>query len=159
MKTHPENTWHDVRGMRSEEMSEAAREALKRYGDIIDRDHHITSNHRRASLNTRVAQFLPFAALTGFDAQIEEAGRLTVKRPELSEDEKNELDQTLSQLLNTEPPIRLRLRVFTEDERKPGGDFQIMEKTVKRIDPVQRTMVFEDRSTVSFEDIVKIERI
>ena len=45
--------------------------AEKKYGDIIGLEHHRSKKHPAMPLSDRAAQFAPFAALTGFDAQIE----------------------------------------------------------------------------------------
>lgn len=50
---------------------------MTRYEDIIDFPHHVSDCHARMSMLDRAAQFSPFAALTGYDAAIEETARLT----------------------------------------------------------------------------------
>lgn len=40
--------------------------------DIIYLEHHTSKSHPRMSMRDRAAQFSPFAALTGFEAVIEE---------------------------------------------------------------------------------------
>lgn len=45
------------------------------YKDIIDLPHHESQRHPRMSMWNRAAQFAPFAALTGYDAAIQEAAR------------------------------------------------------------------------------------
>lgn len=44
------------------------------YSDIIDMPRHISDRHPHMPVNERAAQFAPFAALTGYDDLIEEAG-------------------------------------------------------------------------------------
>lgn len=44
------------------------------YEDIIDMPRHISSKHPQMSVYDRAAQFAPFAALTGYEELIEEAG-------------------------------------------------------------------------------------
>ena len=46
-----------------------------RYDDIIALPHHVSSVRPRMSAAERAAQFLPFAALTGYEEVIEEAAR------------------------------------------------------------------------------------
>ena len=46
-----------------------------RYDDIIDLPHHASKRHSPMSRLNRAAQFSPFAALTGYDAAIQEAAR------------------------------------------------------------------------------------
>ena len=36
----------------------------KKYDDIIDLPHHVSSKHPQMSIDARAAQFAPFAALT-----------------------------------------------------------------------------------------------
>lgn len=43
------------------------------YADIIDMPHHTSSKHPQMSLYDRAAQFMPFAALTGYEDMINEA--------------------------------------------------------------------------------------
>lgn len=38
-----------------------------RYDDIIDLPHHRSQTHVHMSMHNRAAQFMPFAALTGYD--------------------------------------------------------------------------------------------
>lgn len=55
-----------------------------KYDDIIDLPRHISKKHPQMSLEARSAQFAPFAALTGFDEQIEEISRITYQKKELN---------------------------------------------------------------------------
>ncbi|RSX53083.1 hypothetical protein D2E25_1056 [Bifidobacterium goeldii] len=41
-----------------------------RYDDIIDAPHHTSVRHPRMSKRQRAAQFMPFAALSGYDQVI-----------------------------------------------------------------------------------------
>lgn len=45
------------------------------YGDIINLPHPVSKKHTQMSMMQRAAQFAPFAALTGYDAAINEAAR------------------------------------------------------------------------------------
>ena len=44
------------------------------YSDIIDMPRHVSAKHPHMSRSDRAAQFAPFAALTGYDEMIDEAG-------------------------------------------------------------------------------------
>lgn len=55
-----------------------------KYDDIINLPHHVSKKHPRMSLESRSAQFAPFAALTGYDEVIEEATRLSEQKMENS---------------------------------------------------------------------------
>ena len=57
---------------------------MNNYDDIINLPHHISKRHKQMSIESRAAQFAPFAALTGYSDAIEE----TIKNNE--ENWKNE---------------------------------------------------------------------
>ena len=44
-----------------------------KYDDIIDMPHHVSRRHPQMSRHQRAAQFMPFAALTGYERVIEQA--------------------------------------------------------------------------------------
>lgn len=58
------------------------------YDDILPLPHHVSEKHPPMSRLDRAAQFSPFAALTGYEAAVEETARLTDRRIELDEGEK-----------------------------------------------------------------------
>ena len=57
----------------------------EKYSDIINLPHHESRTRPRMSLSDRAAQFAPFAALTGYDDAVADAGRLTSSKIELDE--------------------------------------------------------------------------
>ena len=46
------------------------------YLDILHLPHPDPAHHKRMPISARAAQFAPFAALTGYDDSIAEAGRI-----------------------------------------------------------------------------------
>ena len=70
------------------------------YEDIINLPHPVSKNHPQMSLRDRAAQFAPFAALTGHDAAIKEAVRLTDERLELSEEVIAQLNEKINIIRN-----------------------------------------------------------
>lgn len=66
------------------------------YDDIINLPHYEPPYRRRMPMEARAAQFAPFAALTGYDAAIAEANRVTVSQFDLSEDEHRTHSQALT---------------------------------------------------------------
>lgn len=52
------------------------REDNKDYSDIINMPHHRSTVHPHMDEMSRAAQFAPFAALTGYEELIDEAGKL-----------------------------------------------------------------------------------
>jgi hypothetical protein len=70
-------------------------QALDPYTDMIHLRYSKSPHRKHMSLRDRAAQFSPFAALSGYDLAIKEAGRLTDHRIVLDEEEKNVLDEKL----------------------------------------------------------------
>ena len=60
-------------------------EISHKYDDILSMPHPNSKNHPRMARRDRAAQFSPFAALSGYDAVLQEAGRLTTLQKELDE--------------------------------------------------------------------------
>lgn len=132
---------------------------IDRYDDIIRLPHHVSARHPHMPIADRVAQFMPFKALSGYEDDITEETRLTQQRIELTEGEQELLDQQLQLLgerLAEERP-EVRVVCFVPDTRKDGGAYQTLRGRVKRLDPVEGVMVFDDGRRVRFADIYSIE--
>ncbi|GAA0633626.1 hypothetical protein [Bifidobacterium pullorum] len=57
-----------------------ALETTHRYDDIINLPHHVSRRHPPMSRHNRAAQFMPFAAVAGYDAIIAETAARNEKR-------------------------------------------------------------------------------
>ena len=55
-------------------------EKSDKYNDIINLPHHVSEKYARMTIQERSAQFAPFAALTGYEDEIEEAGKEFIKK-------------------------------------------------------------------------------
>ena len=127
------------------------------YDDILNLPHHVSQNHPQMSMRDRAAQFSPFAALTGYEDAIDETGRLTEPKRELSEQEQAELNLRLNILavkLKDNPEIRIEY--FIPDEQKSGGDYVIISGMVAKLSLSDRTIVMEDGSAIRIDDISEI---
>ena len=122
------------------------------YSDIIDLPHHVSTRHAHLPMESRAAQFSPFAALTGYGDAIDESARLTDERVQLDDDRKEELDEKL-RILQVSLPQTILITHFVPDTRKAGGNYRTDAVTVKKIDGVARTVVAADGSSISIEDI------
>ena len=69
-----------------------------RYDDLLDLPHHQSTEREHMSLHDRAAQFSPFAALTGYDAAIEETQRLTDEEITLDETAVAKINEQLSEI-------------------------------------------------------------
>lgn len=129
----------------------------QKYGDIINRHHHVSTRHTPMSLTDRAAQFAPFAALTGYDATIQEAGRLTDTFGELAEDEEARLDEKLRRIaadIDSRPEVTVIW--FRPDDRKNGGTYVSTTGRVKKIDPNEQCLVLTDGTQILFSRIVSV---
>ena len=128
------------------------------YSDIIDHPHYVSKTRPQMSELERAAQFSPFAALTGYDAAIQETGRLTDERMEIGEEEKAMLDrkqQYLLEIISDKPEITVRY--FKPDERKSGGAYVSVTGKLKRIDEYERMMILTDGKKIPMDEIADIE--
>ena len=126
------------------------------YEDILTRPRPVFPDRAPMPLADRAAQFSPFAALTGYDAAILGAARLTRERKELGEDERQELDRRL-RLWRQAPDSPAILCYFQRDERKSGGDYISREVRLKRYEETDRTLLLRDGTRVAVEDVIALE--
>ncbi len=127
------------------------------YEDIIHLPRPVSKKHPPMPMSKRAAQFLPFAALTGFEGEIAEAGRLTQAAPELGEDALIALDQQLAflkQRLPEQPEVVVTR--FLSDERKAGGHFETLTGRVRRLDEGNRALLFTDGTWVDLDTVVEL---
>ena len=130
---------------------------MKRYEDMLDLPHHVSKTRKQMSNAERAAQFAPFSALTGYEELIAETGRLTDRKRELGETQKEILDQRIRILQEAGAGTRIAVTVFVPDEYKGGGRYEVRTGILKRIDVEERTIRFRDGSRVRFEDIYGID--
>lgn len=125
-----------------------------RYDDIIHLPHHVSPKRKRLSMVERGAQFSPFAALTGYEAAIQETGRMTDCEILLDADEKTVLDEKLRFLYEhrKEKP-EITITYFVPDEWKDGGAYKTVKARLKAVDPNRKALLLEDGTVVYFERI------
>ncbi len=127
------------------------------YEDIINLPHHISKKHRPMPREARAAQFAPFAALTGYESDVNEAARYTGKRRELGEYETERLNRRINEIRdgihgNTEVIITY----FKPDEKKAGGEYLNIGGRVRKIDDYGRTLTLTSGTLIPLDDISEI---
>ena len=130
---------------------------MTEYDDIIDLPRP-KSKHEPMPMSDRAAQFSPFAALTGYGDAIGETVRLTDARVELGESAVEELERKLADAaahISERPEISVTY--FVPDGRKEGGAYMTHTGVLKRVDEVERMVVFEDGLRVPLDEVVWIE--
>lgn len=136
-----------------------------KYDDIINLPHHVSSKHSHMSAINRAAQFSPFAALTGYDEQIQSTQHSRCNRIGLSDDEIQSINSVL---------VSLRLHdlinvvYFFEDYGTDGaggtanGEYLEISGEVVSLIPEYRSLRVNSDSKwadISFEDIIAIKLI
>lgn len=127
------------------------------YEDIINLPHHISKKHRPMPREARAAQFAPFAVLTGYESDVNEAARYTGKRRELGEYETERLNRRINEIRdgihgNTEVIITY----FKPDEKKAGGEYLNIGGRVRKIDDYGRTLTLTSGALIPLDDISEI---
>ena len=132
-------------------------DARTEYGDIIDMPHHQSKRHKQMSMGDRAAQFAPFAALRGYDEEVEETARVTDSKVDLSAEEINALNETLHLIIDeikSRPCVMITY--FVPDEKKSGGAYVSVTGNVRRVDEIEKSIIFTDDRTIPIEDIKSI---
>ena len=130
---------------------------IHKYDDIINLPHHQSRSRPHMPLSDRAAQFSPFAALTGYEEAVKETARLTDKKQELSEEEKEVLNAKLSLLREKikEQP-RITITYFIPDQKKDGGSYATVTGQIKKMDDFQRFLMLTNQLKVPMDDIAEI---
>lgn len=128
------------------------------YSDIINTKYPFALQHPRMSISDRAAQFSAFKALSGYDAEVEEAERLTDMQIELDEDAKECLDLRLQVIQDNvaDQPL-VRIVYFIPDDKKTGGKYVSITERIKKVDTNTKTVQMTTGLVIPVKDIYKLE--
>lgn len=130
-----------------------------KYDDMLHMPHHISSRHLPMSSRDRAAQFSPFAALSGYEAALDESARVTQQKKELDEQEKERINAALIAIMeNIAARPVLSITHFVPDELKCGGRYAVTNAAVKRVDECGGFLVLTDGKKIALDDIISIEQ-
>lgn len=127
-----------------------------KYQDIINLPHYEPKKHPRMSIESRSAQFAPFAALTGYDDAVVETGRITQSRIELDEEQKLNISNKLQYVLNNNFS-EVTITYFVHDKRKSGGKYINKTGYIKKIDLTKQQIIFTDKTGIPIEEVIDIK--
>ena len=128
------------------------------YEDIINLERPISKKHMPMPIENRAAQFMPFAALTGYDDAVVETARYTSERKELTLEKKTELDEKIQTLMsenNTEKEVSITY--FVADKYKAGGEYLTKKVIILKADMYKRCIVLKDKTEIPIDDIFSID--
>ena len=124
---------------------------MGKYDDILHTPWPQPGTRARMAVEDRAAQFAPFAALTGYEAVLQEAARLTQHPVYLTEESLDALNAQLRKArerLDSQPQITMT--VYYEDRVKEGGRFETITGRLKKIDLYQGGLVLTDGREIPF---------
>lgn len=127
------------------------------YRELLHLPHHRSQTHAPMPRRDRAAQFAPFAALTGFDAQLRETERQTQAQAKPNEDALQELDQSLHTLfacVHTQPAVQVRW--FVPDAKKSGGAYKAAAGRVLQLDRNQSLLVLDSGPVIALGAIAEL---
>ena len=127
------------------------------FSDIMNLPHHVSKKRRQMSVEERAVQFAAFAALTGYDEDIDETARLTSARKAMTEDEIAGLNAAFQRLLDTaEEQPTVTVTYFLPDERKAGGSYIQYTGTFRFYDAERKQLCFVDRTEIPIKAVTNI---
>ncbi|MDD6269169.1 MAG: hypothetical protein PUA84_03840, partial [Oscillospiraceae bacterium] len=122
------------------------------YLSIISRPHHVSAKRYPMSMSDRAAQFAPFAALTGYEDEVDEVARLTDSLKDMTEDDQDELNKAFCRLMESEserPPVTVSY--FKPDSKKSGGKYLTYTGNFRFYDEAERKLKFTDGMIIDME--------
>ena len=125
--------------------------------ELLEMERPVSARHAPMRRCDRAEQFAPFAALSGFDETVQEAGRLTQAQIELAENEREALNDALVRLaarLPEQPEVRLTY--FQPDAKKSGGTYRTILTRVRRLDANAQVLVLTDGTRIPFDALLSI---
>lgn len=125
---------------------------MGKYDDIINLSHHTSKNHPQMSLENRAAQFAPFAALVGYSEAITSSKEIHDDKVLLAEDKKEELEEILHHL---QKGNKVEIKYYASSKKK----YLLYSGSIRKIDQIERVIIFDNRKTISIKDIIDIKLI
>ena len=131
---------------------------MGKYDDIIHLAHHESKTRRRMSMTERAAQFGAFKALRGHEEALNETARITEKMPELDEQTKQKINESLIFLTaNADKKQNVCITYFKPDDKKQGGACIKTFGQVKRIKEYEKLIIMTDGTEIFVDNILEIE--
>jgi hypothetical protein len=128
-----------------------------KYDDIINLPCPEPKNRARMSSHDRAAQFSPFAALTGYGEQIKETSRLTLAKPNITEEKMDEISNILNIVVDSCYKYNLcKITHFEKDNFKDGGRLITASVNVKKVDSENQNIILSDGCSICINDIIDI---
>ncbi len=126
---------------------------MSKYDDIINLPRY-EIKHKRMSIEARSAQFAPFSALTGYEDEVRETGRITENKIELSDEQKEKISYKLQFAIDNKEKVNITY--FVKDLKKSGGKYVTKIGILKKYDFIKKMIVFDDKTLIYINDIIDV---
>lgn len=128
---------------------------MSRYDDIINLSRP-ESTHPKRPMSARAGQFASFKSLHGYEDDIKEQGRYVDNKIEIAEDKKESLDEILNKIKNN-TSSKIRVKYFKKDQYKDGGKYLYKVGLIKKIDEINKRIIFDNKEIIDICDIINVE--
>lgn len=115
------------------------------------------SKYPRMSRSDRAAQFAPYAALSGYEAVVEEVARLTERKIELDEYEKERINSTLQDLVASPIGTQVKITYFCPDKYKDGGKYIDVVGEFSEINEYKRELILVGGYSIFIDQISELQ--
>ncbi len=127
------------------------------YNDIVNLSHHVSASRQPMSSADRAAQFAPFAALTGYEDAVAEAGRITGTQIELDEQQQVELNRRFNLLMTNITRLpEVEVEYFVPDMLKSGGEYVVYRGVIKKVSISDKRIIFQDDTVIQLNMVVAL---
>ena len=133
---------------------------MSAYSDMLALSRPVSRRHPQMRRADRAKQFMPFAALTGYEEIMEERETLYTPFRELSEEQRDRLDQKLYRLhdllqARRQPAVTLEYFVSAPKQPDPSarlGQYRILSGVARRMD-LEKGTLRVDGQAIPLDDI------
>ncbi len=127
------------------------------YNDIVNLPHHVSASRQPMSSADRAAQLAPFAALTGYEDAVAEAGRITGTQIELDEQQQVELNRRFNLLMTNITRLpEVEVEYFVPDMLKSGGEYVVYRGVIKKVSISDKRIIFQDDTVIQLNMVVAL---
>ena len=128
------------------------------YAALLELERPVSRVYSPMPRQQRAAQFAPFAAVVGHEDAIAEEARLTQRRVELDEGERERLDRRWRCIREraAESPT-VTITYFCADSKKDGGACLTVSGYVEYVNDQQRWMRMSAGTVIPFADVLSID--
>ncbi len=130
---------------------------MEKYWNIINEPYKKSKKRKQMSLNDRAAQFAPFAALVGYDEALKEISTPIITKKKLNQENKELISAKLNFIIINKLDEVITITYFASKTRDSKAKYNTISKSIKRIDEVNKEIIFIDRTKINIEDVIDIK--